>query len=166
MLVNNKGYVTEYWMLNTVIDCGEISNKKGLDINLTISQREVESMHEYEPEKLNKYLMKDNHTNYNGDEYYEPDSNNRKCKNTKHPQSKRYNRNKNECNRMPTEKESYQHIYLQKATNTDYNKRSVQQLPKNSRLHEYGGTQRKVMLDSFTKPTLDNWYASRTKMNK
>jgi hypothetical protein len=166
MLVNNKGYVTEYWMLNTVIDCGEISNKKGLDINITISQRELETMNEYEPEKLNKYLMKDNYTNYNGDEYYEPDSNNRKCKNTKHPKSKRDNRNKNECNRMPTEKESYQHIYLQKTTNTDYNKRTVQYLPKNSRLYEYGGTQRKVMLDSFTKPTLDNWYTSNRKMNK
>jgi hypothetical protein len=67
---------------------------------------------------------------------------------------------------MSTEKESYQHIYLQKAINTDYNKRPVQHLPKNSRLYEYGGTQRKVMLDSFTKPTLDNWSPSSKKWNK
>jgi len=194
MLVNNKGYVTEYWMLNTIIDCGEISNKQDLDINITISQRELELMNEYEncvtmlnnepssfesldsksrmlrnnlgkaqvvpvvnePEKLNKYRMNDYHNNCNGNEYNEFNSNNRKCKNTKHPKSKRYNRNKNESNRMYNEKESYQHIYLQKTTNTDCNKREMQYMPKNSRLYEYGGTQRKVVLDSFTKPTLDS----------
>jgi hypothetical protein len=155
MLVNNKGYVTEYWMLNTIIDCGEISNKQDLDINISISQREIELMNDNEPEKLNKYLMNDNNININGNEYNEFNSNNRKCKNTKHPKSKRYNRNKNESNRMYTEQESYQHIYLQKAANKNCNKREMQYLSKNSRLYEFGGTQRKVMLDSFTKPILD-----------
>ena len=201
MLVNNKGYIMEYWMLNTIIDCGEISNKQDLDIN--ISQQELEFMNKNEhsltksekllylsksynepnlsksdeldtnsfksknyksvnkPKKLNKYPMNDNIINYNGNEYNEFNSNNRKCENTKYPKSKRYNRNNNESNRVYTEKESYQHIYLQKTANTNCNKREMQYLPKNSRLYEYGGTQRKVMLDSFTKPTLDNnYYAS------
>jgi hypothetical protein len=165
MLVNNKGYVAEYWMFNTIIDCGEISNKQ--DINITISQREHEMMNEYEPyqtlsdkehKKLNKYLMNDNHTNFNGNEYNKFNSNNRKCKNTKHPKSERYNRNKIESNRMYTKKEPYQYINLQKTTNTNCNKREMQYMPKNSRIYEYGGTQREVMLDSFTKPTLDKNY--------
>lgn len=171
----------EYWMLNTIIDCGEISNNQNLDINITISQRELELMNENEPyptlsdkldsstmlnnepEKLNKYLMNDNNININGNEYNEFNSNNRKCENTKHPKSKRYNRSKNESNRMYIEKESYQHIYLQKTTNKDCNKREMQYLSKNSRLYEYGGTQRKVMLDSFTKPTLDNNWSKNYK---
>ena len=118
MIVNNKEYVMEYWMLNNIIDCGEISNNKwqtctgttcrsrcDLNINITISQRELELMKEKEhsitllekqpnrfesldygkaqsvnkpPKKLNKYRMNDNIINYNGNKYNEFNSNNRK----------------------------------------------------------------------------------------
>lgn len=155
MLVNNKGYVTEYWMFNNIVDCGEVSNSQELDINIAISELELELLNEYEEEKLNNEYMNDNNNKYYGSQYNEFDSNNRKCKNTNYPKSKGRNRNKNKSYRMYDETESCQHIYLQKTVSKNCNKGAVQELSKNSRLYEYRGSQRKIMLDSFTKPILD-----------
>lgn len=52
MLINNKGYVTEYWMFNNIVDCGEISKEQELDSNIAISELEQQMLIEYE-EKLN-----------------------------------------------------------------------------------------------------------------
>jgi hypothetical protein len=64
------------------------------------------------------------------------------------------NRKKDSDFGMYDKQESCKHRNIQKNFDTCQNKREVYTLPKKCRLHEYGLRERKVLLDSFSKPKL------------
>ena len=53
MIVDNKGYVLEYWMINNMVDCGKIEKNKSL------TDEEYKFLNEIEVEKTNIYLMEE-----------------------------------------------------------------------------------------------------------
>ncbi len=64
------------------------------------------------------------------------------------------NRIKTEFNRVFTKQTPDKHINIHQKTDTNYNKRTMQILPKNSRIHELKSRERFILLDSFSKPKL------------
>jgi len=67
---------------------------------------------------------------------------------------KEFNRIKNTTNRVFIEQKSNKYISIYQKACFNFNKRTMQTLPKNSRIHEYASRERKVLLDSFSKPKL------------
>ncbi len=64
------------------------------------------------------------------------------------------NRKKDSDFGMYDKQESCKHRNIQKNFDSGQNKREMYALPKKCRLHEYGSRERKVLLDSFSKPKL------------
>jgi hypothetical protein len=144
MKSNVLSFHMDYWYTNSIIDCGEEV------FNVIID------------EKLNKNCYEKNNNNIKNES---TTFNNRNKKiNNQYNQSNierksndyRSTKYKDSTIRVNHIEKANKHSSIYQGTNTDYNKRKVQQVPPTSRLQEFKQDGRKVLLDTFPKPRIKN----------
>ncbi len=128
MTITVTNYVTDYWILDNIIDCSEIIEEK-LNYN-----------HEYIlSENINESTIR-------------PSEINRKCEKrniTEYYIRKQSDRIQTSNNRKSNTQNTNKHFDVFKNIDTYNNKRQMHTMPKNSRIREFESKRRKVLLDSF-----------------
>jgi hypothetical protein len=157
----NKDFV-DFWFTGSLQDCGENNNNNIVILN------EIEVYEDNMIKKLN-YNCSELNTNNINESYFtssnsifnESDYTTQNCNNTK-PRSSQRNRRKNtnDRNESITKTSNYitnKYINIQQDTSNiiTTSKRELLSVQQKSRIHEHRSRKEKILLDSFTKPTLD-----------
>lgn len=160
----NKDFV-DFWFTGSLKDCGENNNNNIVILN------EIEVYEDNMIKKLN-YNCSELNTNNSNESYVissnsnfnESDYATRICNKTK-PRSSQRNRRKNtndrnetitetnDCNKYNTSK--YINIQQNTSRTIKTSKRELLSMQQKSRIYEHRSRKEKILLDSFTKPTLD-----------
>lgn len=138
-------YIDSYWKNNLIMD----------------QSKSKDSLYEVK-EKLNKnYKNKyceDNNEyrkTYNDNfRYTDTYKSNNTGTNNQYNFRERYSRKQDSNSGMYTKEKSGEYRTFQKYSNTSENKGKMHDLPEKCRIHEYNLRERKVLLDSFSKPKL------------
>lgn len=148
-------YIDSYWKNNLIMD--QSKNKLNKDTK-TFNE---DSLHELK-EKLNKnYKNKTGEYNneyrktYNDNfRYTDTYKSNNTGTNNQYNFRERYSRKQDSNSGMYIKEKSSEYRTFQKYSNTCENKRKMPELSEKCRIHEYNLRERKVLLDSFSKPKL------------
>lgn len=138
MIDNVLSFHIDYWYSNSIIDCGEI-----IDNNSN--------------EKLNNYYYEENNTNLKNDSLTISKRNEKTNNKDNGSNIKGKNNNsgtikhKDSSDRIYLNEKTNKHLHIHQGTNTNNNKREVQELPSTSRLQEFKQNRRKILLDTFPK---------------
>lgn len=143
---SDSKYIDSYWKNNLIIDQSKTK------INL-----------ENDKEKLNKIIknkprfdINDSEENYNDFKYTNIIRSNNTGKNNKYYIGEEYSRKQDSNFRITNKQKSCEYRTFQKYSDTGENKREMHNLSEKCRIHEYNLRERKVLLDSFSKPKLIN----------
>ena len=159
-LVDNS-YINDYWKNNLIIDNTKTSTKNiteevnkefydNLDNNYT-------NKNNYNTNKNNNYTNKNN--NYTNKNNYNSNKNNNYTNSNYNSNNNNYYLKTTYNNQSQNEgyyKKPYENRNFHKNTNKEYNKNTNKEytLPTESRNKEFYNGQRKILLDSFSKPKL------------
>jgi hypothetical protein len=152
MTITVNNYISDYWLTDNIIDCGNIIIDEDQDnLNNCYNINDINDMNINEEKLNNNHKYEDDYNNKIENEFIPRITKfNRKCKNgciTKY-YNRRYNdRNKHSNDRMYNKKESYQYNEIHKHTISNSSYDQMHALPQNSRIYEY--EKRKNMLDTF-----------------
>jgi hypothetical protein len=123
-----SNHITNYWLSENIIDCGEIINEEKLNNNYNYEILEVINESTIRSSEFDRGCYAEENS-----QYY----------------NKQTNRNENSNNRKFNKKETNEHFNLFKNINSNNDERKMYILSKNSRLYEYKTKGRKVLLDTF-----------------
>jgi len=139
-----SSYIDSYWKNNLIIDQSKTK------INIGDNK-----------EKLNKIIKNNTNSNINDTEencnnfkYTSIIRSNNTRKNNKYNLREECSRKQDTNIRVTNKQESSEYRTFQKYFDTGENKREMHNLPEKCRIHEYNLRERKVLLDSFSKPKL------------
>lgn len=141
---SDNSYIDSYWKNNLIID----QSKTKINI-------------EDNKEKLNKIIknktspnINDTEKNYDNFKYTNTIRSNNTRKNNKYNFREEYSRKQDTNIGFINKQESSEYRTFQKYSDTGENKREMYNLSEKCRIHEYNLRERKVLLDSFSKPKL------------
>jgi hypothetical protein len=129
-------YINNYWYNNIIIDQSKYQEKLNIkyEIEIDIDCNETrKKCNDIRDTDINKSNYSRKYTENNSRERYRKQDSN---------------------NRINDEKKSCEHRIFQKCSNTNKNKGKMYDLSEKCRLHEHEFRERKVLLDSFSKPKL------------
>jgi hypothetical protein len=132
-------FIESYWLNNLIIDHSKNISKEKLNNNYTI---EINTNNNDYGEKYNDNVRNTNTNKSNNARKY-----------SKNSSRERYRKQDTNI-RMHSKEESCENRIFQKYSNTSESKGEMHSLPEKCRIHEYEFRERKVLLDSFSKPKL------------
>jgi hypothetical protein len=157
----NKDFV-DFWFTNSLQDCGEINNNNIVNLNdIKIYEDNIIKKLNYNYSELNTNNSNESYSATSDSIINESDYTTQICDNTKSRTSQTNRRkNTNDRNEPITETSNYnskKYINIQQNTSRTIktSKRELLSVQQKSRIYERRSRKKKILLDSFTKPSLD-----------
>jgi hypothetical protein len=149
----DSSYIDSYWKNNLIIDQSKTKINENRNLNLE---------DDIKKEKLNKiiknkssYDINDNtEKKYNNFKYTDTIRSNNTGTNNKYYIREECSRKQDSNFRITNKQKSSEYRTFQKYSDTSENKREMHNLSEKCRIYEYNLRERKVLLDSFSKPKL------------
>ena len=151
---SNSKYIDSYWKNNIIIDQSKTIINENKILNIDDINKVQEKLNKiikiYPPDNINDCTKKCNnnfrHTNITRSNITDS--------NYQYNIGKEYCRKQDSNCRITNKQKSCEYRTFQKYSDTGENKGEMYNLPEKCRIHEYNLRERKILLDSFSKPKL------------
>jgi len=150
-IYSDSKYVESYWKNNLIVDKSKTKINKHINLYLEddIKKEKLNKINK----NVNNLIINDSEEN-NNFKYTSIIRSNNTRKNNKYTLREEYSREQDTNIRINDKQKSSEYRTFQKYSDTSENKREMHNLSEKCRIHEHNLRERKILLDSFSKPKL------------